>query len=370
MNQQEVNEYMQRYLDGDLSEEETAQLEQYLRNAPASAAMFERLKRLNSELEQLPKVTPPVSIVDMILPQLESERMVKEGGASDSAAVSGDAAGPALPGERPNPARRGRYAWIAAGSAVAASIAFTIWIAGSPEMGVNTAEHAASGYSGSATSSAAGASPSVPLSGAAESANMASPGAIMRSTRDDASSGQSPAAEKQKAEDAGITPTPVAGEPLDGDSEQIHFFLHVDQNAPVSGSGESTEEARPLSEPPGEEAGESVEGAPGSSGEAGIFGWIESAATGSPDASKVAEIQSEPEGGQFIRITDRLGRELYVSETYDGVIRDVVWSEDSARLEFDVTDAAGGTENFRVVIDLKADTETVQEEPPKEAPKE
>lgn len=68
---QEVMDYMQRHLDGDLDEYETEILKEHTRHCPDCAAMYERLKLLSAELESLPKVMPQYSLVDAILPQLE-----------------------------------------------------------------------------------------------------------------------------------------------------------------------------------------------------------------------------------------------------------------------------------------------------------
>ncbi|MDR6551272.1 zf-HC2 domain-containing protein [Paenibacillus qinlingensis] len=67
---QEVMMYMQRQLDGDLAPEEEDELHAHLMHCLDCAQMFERLKVLSSELSQLPKVMPPFSLVDSILPQL------------------------------------------------------------------------------------------------------------------------------------------------------------------------------------------------------------------------------------------------------------------------------------------------------------
>ncbi|SFE36510.1 Putative zinc-finger [Paenibacillus algorifonticola] len=71
MNCQEVMEYMQRELDGDLDEYEKATMTNHFKQCPDCAAMFERLKTLSAELENLPHVTPSYSLVDAIMPQLE-----------------------------------------------------------------------------------------------------------------------------------------------------------------------------------------------------------------------------------------------------------------------------------------------------------
>lgn len=70
MNCQEGMEYMQRQLDGDLDERESEALISHTRHCQQCAAMFERLQLLSAGLENLPKVTPPYSLVDAIMPRL------------------------------------------------------------------------------------------------------------------------------------------------------------------------------------------------------------------------------------------------------------------------------------------------------------
>jgi anti-sigma factor RsiW len=71
MNCQEVIEFMQRYMDGDLDQHETSLMMDHVGQCPDCAAMLVRLQRLSSELEQLPRVVPRFSLVDAILPELE-----------------------------------------------------------------------------------------------------------------------------------------------------------------------------------------------------------------------------------------------------------------------------------------------------------
>ncbi|MBA2938186.1 zf-HC2 domain-containing protein [Paenibacillus sp. CGMCC 1.16610] len=70
MNCQEVMELMQRQLDGDLNSQEEDELHAHLAYCLDCVQVFERLQRLSGELAQLPKVVPPYSLVDAILPQL------------------------------------------------------------------------------------------------------------------------------------------------------------------------------------------------------------------------------------------------------------------------------------------------------------
>ncbi|MCZ8511139.1 zf-HC2 domain-containing protein [Paenibacillus filicis] len=68
---QEVIELMQRYLDRDLDEAEYGRMLEHLQQCTECMELFERLVNVSNELESLPKVTPPYSLVDAILPQLE-----------------------------------------------------------------------------------------------------------------------------------------------------------------------------------------------------------------------------------------------------------------------------------------------------------
>lgn len=71
MNQQEVIELMQRHLDHDLNDKELNLLLEHLDQDPESREMFERMKLLSENLANLPRVSPPQSIVDSIMPELD-----------------------------------------------------------------------------------------------------------------------------------------------------------------------------------------------------------------------------------------------------------------------------------------------------------
>lgn len=62
---------MQRALDNDLEDFEHVALTKHLLACPTCAAKYERLKQLSLDLQQLPKISPPFSIVDSIMPRLE-----------------------------------------------------------------------------------------------------------------------------------------------------------------------------------------------------------------------------------------------------------------------------------------------------------
>ncbi|GIP20569.1 zf-HC2 domain-containing protein [Paenibacillus sp. J22TS3] len=67
----EAVEWIHRYLDGDLSEEEVTRLKEHLRSCDDCARTYDVLKQLSDNLYQLPEVTPKFSIVDSILPRLD-----------------------------------------------------------------------------------------------------------------------------------------------------------------------------------------------------------------------------------------------------------------------------------------------------------
>lgn len=69
---------MHRYLDQDLDPEETAQMYRHVAVCPACAENFNMLKSLSRDLEDLPAVTPPYSLVDAILPQLDAIDRARE----------------------------------------------------------------------------------------------------------------------------------------------------------------------------------------------------------------------------------------------------------------------------------------------------
>jgi hypothetical protein len=70
MNCEQMMEWMQRFVDDDLTQTEQEVLMKHVTQCPECAASFERLQLLSAELAHLPKITPPYSIVDSILPKL------------------------------------------------------------------------------------------------------------------------------------------------------------------------------------------------------------------------------------------------------------------------------------------------------------
>lgn len=140
MNCHEVMELMQRDLDQDLADAEHRAMLVHLRDCPDCAEMYEKLKMLSGQLESLPKVAPPISIVDSILPRLNELGLLSEQGAS--AELVGTAS-PAV--EDPSPAadsrsqieqaraarqngKAGWFSWKIAGSVAAAALVIGMFI--------------------------------------------------------------------------------------------------------------------------------------------------------------------------------------------------------------------------------------------------
>jgi hypothetical protein len=109
MNCQEVMELIQRHVDHDLNEQETSLMMNHAGHCPDCAAMLERLVNLSRGLDQLPRVVPPYSLVDAILPEL--------GKWDAAAAETGESASLTPRGRR---AERTRRTWIARVSGVVA----------------------------------------------------------------------------------------------------------------------------------------------------------------------------------------------------------------------------------------------------------
>ncbi|MGZ7442410.1 zf-HC2 domain-containing protein [Paenibacillus sp. TH7-28] len=88
MNCQEAVEWMNRYLDRDLNEEETSLLFEHIQHCQDCAEQFEWLNKLSAQLEDLPKVVPNYSLVDAILPQLDAiDQARREGSVSEMDAL-------------------------------------------------------------------------------------------------------------------------------------------------------------------------------------------------------------------------------------------------------------------------------------------
>jgi len=124
MNCQEGMEYMQRQLDGDLDERESEALISHTRHCQQCAAMFERLQLLSAGLENLPKVTPPYSIVDAILPRLQELPAVEAAHAAAAGEKARQQAKPIVPVKR----WKDRFSLRAFGGVIAAGVVVGLFL--------------------------------------------------------------------------------------------------------------------------------------------------------------------------------------------------------------------------------------------------
>lgn len=133
----EVEELLQRHLDSDLSPEEEIKLFTHTEQCESCAAQLQMLEKLSAGLESLPEVTPPIGIVDSILPKL----MELEPAANPQQAEPGlhgrpeISAKPRTTGKRPR-----RLLWTAVSGVAAAGIALGIYIFDLPETGTQRAD--------------------------------------------------------------------------------------------------------------------------------------------------------------------------------------------------------------------------------------
>lgn len=333
MKVQEVNEYMHRFLDGDLSESEMKELKAHLDESPASAAMFERLKRLNEDLAQLPKVTPPISIVDTILPRLQREAQ-------------------AMPQEQDQSIRsragnrwRQAYAWF--GGAAAAVLAITVFI--STQL-PGDADHDAA-YTGSANQAELGMNTMASKGLATMEIQSAAPPEADAKAMDDAAAGSAPDAD-------GEMRVQVTSE-----SSAMAPMIVQDQHGTSSNSAEEPYQVSDAADRSNEGiVGEQSAHSFGFTAEEpatafGIAAAPRAASHLSPDQLLHASVVFTDEGEQVV-ILDQEGKETYLSAVYEGAITNLQWSEDSRTLTFEIMAEA---QSRIIVIDLHNRSERVQE---------
>ncbi|MCZ8518683.1 MULTISPECIES: zf-HC2 domain-containing protein [Paenibacillus] len=141
---QEVIELMQRYLDRDLEETEYRRMLLHLEACPDCTELFERLVNVSQELESLPKVLPPFSLVDAILPKLEQLEAQGMDASEKGPAAGSEPVRPAAvePRHAPRPApgswRKNVREWISFpvfGGVVAAGLVFGFFLFGQGQPG-------------------------------------------------------------------------------------------------------------------------------------------------------------------------------------------------------------------------------------------
>lgn len=347
----EVNEFMHRYLDNDLSEDEAELLMEHLKQSPASAAMFERLKRLNADLEQLPKVTPPISIVDSILPQLESEGMttITPAAAIDNREfVRQSEQGTGI---RRSGRERSRSVYTWTGGVVAAGIAITLFITNiMPEgMGSHSADNAimeniafsTSNEADSSGNSALRMEKSDPPSEAAKEAKVMPMGDM--------------AVSDQRGDGSGVTGSDPAG-PAAEEAPSMRQIEQQDQGITVHDGAGVPSVTSGYAKPLPSESLDTDAGSPVNEGSVNAFESANPLAFVSPDETYAA-IVTPVNNGIVIVITDtKSGVAVHQTEPFTGEFIGIVWNTDSQGLMFEYSADNVVT---RIQVDLTSKTETV-----------
>lgn len=365
MTNQEVNEFMQRFLDDDLNEDELEALMEHIRLTPASATLFERLQRLDSELEQLPKVIPPKSIVDSILPRLELAGLV------DHPSVTGIAAIDNLPNRVVPMERRAKFIerinYRLLGGVVAAGIVLTLFLSNyDPQMSFNTAEEDTALSESADTMMVAENSatlkkevaPSQSLSAEAEqdrnteqlnevgdklpitySSDPVAPKADSNTPMsNDLAEAPSPWVDNGKALRTGVSDTGVAVDAPDSEA-----LPDVEDTLVIKATSDNEPAASAAEEPAQDQK---------------MFTTTQLPAVASPNEQFTGTVTAVAEGGQQIIITDQSSNQVYESAVYQGSLNQLTWSPDSTQLHFEVTE--DNESIVHMTIHVTAQTESIK----------
>ncbi len=193
---EEVIELMNRNLDQDIQDSEHLAMIRHMQQCPECTELYERLQRLSRDMEELPKVVPPFSIVDSIMPQLE---------ALDS--ISGQNAYSATASLPWHQRWMGSISWKIAGAVVAAGIVFGIFIIGRAGPDGFSAQEA-SKLTGSANSAASGSADS-------HSKDKPDDGVRINSESNQAAGAGAPAAQSNEQENAVAAESGIGSAPND-----------------------------------------------------------------------------------------------------------------------------------------------------------
>lgn len=411
---QEVIDYMHRQLDGDLDERETELLMNHTRNCPDCAEMLERLSRLSSELENLPKVTPSYSLVDAIMPRLEQIELERQ--QEQTAGTGVVLPAPSLNSEQPrrNASDRRSKGWLARyrllGGIAAAGIVAGIFIfTYTPSMLPTAMENNAFSLQ-SAADSAPAAGADEPSTELTLNAKVFDQMDMESHSAQDGLDGTAPVESEEDREAAsasGESNSPPAG----AGSEQPTIIAHQDQSGseledsikdnklvtPSSSARDITaEHGNATSHPdagnrsatpadntkPLEESSDSASDSPPKADERGLpeAGVVDKAPdiaavpksearsfTPSADMRTAQQEAVSPNGfyraavtGQFVEIYDAATSELLVrAGEKKGELSNLYWSEDNLTLSYDVRLEDGTLQHY--VIQVKDGTEVKQE---------
>jgi len=348
---QEVVEVMNRYLDGDLDEHERVLLMEHLNNCPDDQELFDRLQRLSEELEELPKVTPPFSLVDSILPQLAEIDALRDAKAAQAAVMDEEwtqaeeaaaAEGGSLGSRRASRKRTGwlgrrTAAWGGAAAVAAAAIILAVSLNGPQpnrqtamlESKAPAAAGNASQYSPAADSEAAdtgGAALKSMEEGSGSSEPAASPTAVSDGSR---GTGDSSGAKSS------TPPSPSAK--VGGIGGASRFDKAAPNNSGSANMGEPSMgiaqfPSPPASPSPGMEQGIADQGIAAAADAASPDGKYSYAVTG--------ELLEVFESGDKKLAELKIDGELHGSPS---------WSSDSTTLTVEFKDGTGAVKKFKIV---------------------
>ncbi len=363
MNCPEVMELMQRQLDNDLTDSEMEVLMHHTRQCPDCAAMLERLQLLSAELTSLPKVAPSYSLVDAIMPQLEQIELTGRQEAAAETNRLADKEEPAAPARREKRTRRWPSMRIAGGVIAAGIVAglFLVTYKGNVSHDLSNSYSAESRQSDdNATEGLAEdqtlqfymqekeeTQADVRLESMQKHSSEPSPdgqasGGADPSTGDGAASGQGTRIEERSAQDEPKAVVTGEGVPT--------FVPQASEDSDAAiGAGAA---AAPV-----EESG-SLENGNKSSNDEPVTGFAPAAApaVASPDG----KYNASAEGFQ-IRIYNTEDQSLVLESTRkNGSLSNLVWSEDSAKLHYEVQLEQGAIEAFVLDIATGEDKKAVQ----------
>jgi hypothetical protein len=361
-------ELMQRYVDRDLNEEETSRLLEHVGQCPECAAMFQRLVRLSRGLEQLPRVAPPYSLVDAILPQLDKIQPEPAAAPASAPSETAETAG-RIPKSRRTGRRNHRW-WIPRISGVAAvGIVVSLLILNRPEadpLAGNQAAMPEAAVSSQAMmeNSSADMQLFVTPTGASETDPAA---ALQPDTRPEGNMEGASGGSQQPKGSHFRKEQPMAGEIQPRDQYGISQFEKPQTTPPVPAlqqpPAEEVREKGPLSEvPPAEDPPAELPPGETPSGEE-LFG--EGSSMSIMDFMPVPEEAVSPDGQwravivegalQLYRMSDDA---LVYEQAPDPCMRSgLVWSEDSSFVQYICTDADGNEVPLELRIEDTAFTE-------------
>jgi len=363
MNCQEGMEYMQRQLDGDLDERESEALISHTRHCQQCAAMFERLQLLSAGLENLPKVTPPYSIVDAILPRLAELPAVEAVQAPVGEKRQKQA-------ERVVPVKRwtDRFSMRAFGGVIAAGVVVGLFLVTYQPDG--TAKNDASLFDASAANMAMDSgeqSSSSEIQPAPDGSELKAEEEVTTSSaKRNASEPEDKAAEPRSSSIA-ESDNNSGGSADQGQGKSGTYFVREQQETNPEADSKPSKGNSPnydygITKEPSPESSGGSSGEYGNAGEEnevinkqGILGTNNPQEEGLSPDEKYRAVVVQNELYVYSVADNRL---LFKSEPVSGGVGAIVWAADSKTLTYEARSDSGGVQKF--IVDPEAGTSQVQ----------